>query len=162
MPLDGEHWLAARADDTLAQLVSLPLPAPLRAELAASLRHPLWRAGPAGMLYGDAGQHNLLWHRMRPALSDWEWAAWGTPLFDIAWVYWALRWRGAPDGMWEAFAARYREGNPSVPGAGGAALRALALGQAAGILVRVAGQEAAYAEWQRRAEWSAALPFPAF
>ena len=128
----------------------------LRGALAASLDQPAWRSGPAALVHGDAGLHNLLWQPEGATLLDWEWAGWGSPLIDLAWVRWTLRWRAAAE-LWAAWVGRYRERNPAAPHAGPAELDRIALGQIACILVQVAGQPAAYAEWLRRAEWTLSL-----
>ncbi|MFN8570265.1 MAG: phosphotransferase [Kouleothrix sp.] len=115
--------------------------------------HPAWHTGSTSLVHGDAGLHNLLWHPSAPALVDWEWAGWGNPHLDLAWVWWTLRWRQAPGALWQAFEQQYHQIVPH-PRTPAGALRALALGQIAGILTRVAGQPEAYAEWVRRAAWT--------
>lgn len=156
-----ESGLAARAAQALTQLPALPLDDTVRNELAASLQHPVWQAAPGGLVHGDAGLHNLLWHPPHAALLDWEWASRGTPLFDLAWVWWTLRWRKMPPALWAALLARYRALRPGLPAADSAALRALTLGQIASILGRAVHEQTAYAEWQRRAQWTLGLEFPA-
>lgn len=156
----SERGLAARAVQALTQLPALPLDDNVRNELAASLQHPIWQAAPGGLVHGDAGLHNLLWHPPHAVLLDWEWAGWGTPLFDLAWVWWTLRWRKMPPALWAGLLARYRVLRPALPAADNATLRALVLGQIASILGRVVNEPAAYAEWQRRAQWTLGLEFP--
>ncbi|KPV52951.1 hypothetical protein SE17_12475 [Kouleothrix aurantiaca] len=87
-------------------------------------------------------------------------AAWGTPLLDLAWVWWTLRWRDLPAARWHGFLEAYRVAGGVRLAAAREEVRALALGQIAGLLVRSRGQPAAFAEWQRRAVWSLALAFP--
>lgn len=151
-PPTPDLLLAARARQALLRLPELGLPAALRDALAAGLSHPAWYAG-AALVHGDAGAHNLLWHPHSATLLDWEWAGWGSPQIDLAWVGWTLRWRAAGE-LWPHFAERYRAGNPAAPHASPADARALAIGQIGCILARVADQPAAFAEWLRRAEWT--------
>lgn len=145
--------LANRTSQVRAQLAHHPLGTQLHAALTASLDHPAWHAGSTSLVHGDAGLHNLLWHPPAPALVDWEWAGWGNPHLDLAWVWWTLRWRQAPGALWQAFEQQYHQIVPH-PRTPAGAMRALALGQIAGILTRVAGQPEAYAEWVRRAAWT--------
>ena len=156
LPAPGPHALhAARAVLALDALADLALPGDLRASLRAALEHPAWRPGACQLAHGDAGLHNLLWGDGY-ALVDWEWAGWDEPLLDLAWVWWTLRWRQAPTEYWVGFLAAYRAARPIEQPAPDA-LAALALGQIAGILVRVREQPAAYAEWVRRAGWTLGL-----
>jgi aminoglycoside phosphotransferase (APT) family kinase protein len=145
---------------TLAALPDLALDAGLREELAASLVHSAWRPAAPRLVHGDAGLHNLLWDGRITALLDWEWAGCGPPLLDLAWVYWTMRWRSLPGQLWHTFLRAYGPGPAlaavDIPGA----LRALALGQVAGILARSTGEPAAWAEWLRRVHWTLALDFP--
>jgi len=162
MPLTqppAPDWrLAERFRRVLATLPTLALDPALRGELRTSLEHPAWQSA-ACLVHGDAGAHNLLWDGQISALFDWEWSGWGNPLLDLAWVYWTMRWRNVPDQLWPAFLAEY--GHAPLGSGDGGALRALALGQIAGLLVRVQDQPEAWAEWLRRARWTMALPFPA-
>jgi aminoglycoside phosphotransferase (APT) family kinase protein len=198
--------MADRADATLRALPSLGLDAGLRAELAAALAHPAWRPAAPALVHGDAGLHNVLWDAGVTALLDWEWAGWGDPSLDITWVYWTIRWRDLPIGLWQAFLSGYDRGCAERPGDGppakpyrpplslwrdqaddgrltvddsagmhivyrqssivkmtallhAHAMRGLAVGQIAGILVRAQGDAGAWAEWLRRARWTLALDF---
>lgn len=156
LPAPGPYALqAARAALTRDALGELALPGELAAALRAALEQPAWRPIAGQLAHGDAGLHNLLWGGGY-ALVDWEWAGWGEPLLDLAWVWWTLRWRQAPAEYWAAFLAAYRAARPIEQPAPDA-LAALAIGQIAGILVRVREQPAAYAEWLRRAEWTLGL-----
>lgn len=147
-PLAGPPLVAARA-----ALAGPDLDTDLRAALAAALDHPAWRAGPPRLIHGDAGVHNLLWDQDTgmAALLDWEWSAAGPPALDLAWLRWTVGWRGLPDDLWRGALAAY-----GAPAPADDALDALALGQIALILARVAGQPAARAEWLRRAGWTLA------
>jgi aminoglycoside phosphotransferase (APT) family kinase protein len=148
--------LAERARRLHTALAELPLEAGLCAALAAGLEQPAWRSPVLRLVHGDAGIHNLLWDGRITALLDWEWAGWGDPLVDLAWVWWTMRWRDLPARLWPVFLAGYGGERPA-PVAEPAALRALALGQIAGILVRAQGQAGAWAEWLRRARWTLEL-----
>jgi aminoglycoside phosphotransferase (APT) family kinase protein len=145
--------LAERARRLCAALADLPLDAELRAALVSGLEQPAWRSPKISLVHGDAGIHNLLWDGRITALLDWEWAGWGDPLIDLAWLWWTIRWRALPGQLWQAVLAGYTAERPA-PDADPAALRSLALGQIAGILTRTHGQDAAWAEWLRRAHWT--------
>jgi aminoglycoside phosphotransferase (APT) family kinase protein len=149
-----------RASVALETLPDLALDTAIRAELAASLAHPAWHPAAPWLVHGDAGLHNLLWDWRIAALLDWEWAGWGQPLLDLAWVYWTMRWRSLPGHLWHAFLRAYGPGPAlaatNIPGA----LRALALGQVAGILARSKDEPTAWAEWLRRTHWTLALDIP--
>src|SRR5262249_10225081 len=95
------------------------------------------------------------------ALLDWEWAGLGSPVIDLAWLYWTMRWRDLPPALWQTFLAGYGAGSALVCGGSPEALRALALGQIAGILARVPEQPAAREEWLRRLRWTLGMTFPA-
>ena len=143
--------LAERVAEALDALGSLGLPPALYNSLAA----PIWQA-QGGLVHGDVGLHNLLWDGQRLSLLDWEWASHGPPMLDMAWLRWTISWRGLPTSLWPRFVASYAA-------AGGATaldppiIGALMLGQIGLILVRVADQPAAYAEWLRRLDWTLAL-----
>ncbi|KAB8145525.1 phosphotransferase [Chloroflexia bacterium SDU3-3] len=150
----GAALLAERVGHARGMLASLGLPDDLRAALAEALASDLWQHDTAHVVHGDIGLHNVLWHADSLTLLDWEWAALGTPLLDLAWLRWTLGWRALPDGLWPHFLACYAAagGLPQLPAPQG--LRALMLGQIAMILARVHDQPAACAEWVRRAEWT--------
>jgi aminoglycoside phosphotransferase (APT) family kinase protein len=178
--------LANRADAVLRALPSLDLDAALHSELSAALAHPAWRPTTPALVHGDAGLHNILWSGEIAALLDWEWSGWGAPLLDIAWVHWTIRWRKLPGSLWQAFLSGYAHGcapgsqvndtgrpladgeqvlivrRPSsivkaTPVIDAPTMRALALGQIAGILAGVQGDVGAWDEWVRRAYWTLAL-----
>ena len=158
--IDSELLLAERARLLLDLLPTLPIEADLRAALVASLRHPIWRSNHMSLVHGDAGLHNLLWDGRVTALLDWEWAGYGPPLIDLAWLYWTIRWRELGPAVWESFLAGYGRGPALASPGSPAALRALALGQIAGILARVLEQPDAWHEWLRRLRWTLGLAFP--
>ena len=158
-PLAGAR-LPERAAEVRAQLPALDLDPAVQGALAGALAQPIWQAEAGRLVHGDAGLHNLLWHPAAPALLDWELAAWGQPLLDLAWVWWTLRWRDLPAARWHAFLAAYHAAGGGRRAARAEDMRALVLGQIAGLLVRSQGQPPALAEWQRRAAWSLALAVP--
>lgn len=157
-PSEPDVLLAERFRPEL--LAALDLEPALHSEFASSLAHPAWRPARAALVHGDAGLHNVLWDERIVGLLDWEWSGWGNPLLDLAWVYWTMRWRTVDPALWTMFIGGYQAGGAALEAANAASLRALALGQIAGILARTHGQPAARAEWLRRAEWTLALTFP--
>jgi aminoglycoside phosphotransferase (APT) family kinase protein len=157
----GAPALAERADHALASIQALDIDGDLGAALQAGLNHPAWHAQPSGLAHGDPGLHNLLWDGRITALLDWEWAGWGAPLLDLAWLYWTIRWRNLPPALWQRALASYGAGPALANGATPDALRALAFGQIASILARAHGHPGRWAEWQRRLRWTIELPFPA-
>jgi thiamine kinase-like enzyme len=40
------------------------------------------------LIHGDFGPHNIIYSNDNIVAIDWEWAGWGNPLQDIAWVVW--------------------------------------------------------------------------
>jgi thiamine kinase-like enzyme len=40
------------------------------------------------LIHGDFGPHNVIYSNDTITAIDWEWAGWGNPLQDIAWVVW--------------------------------------------------------------------------
>ena len=145
--------LALRAAALVAQLAALPLPSELREPLVAALAHPAWQPAAPRLVHGDAGLHNLLWGSRGLTLLDWELGGWGDQRLDLAWVAWTLRFRALPAPCWEALLAGYGREQAQALGLDGAALKALALGQVAGLLARAAGRPA-WDEWVRRARWT--------
>lgn len=160
-PPDPALLLAARLERMRPALAALPLDDALRAVLVQSLAHPAWPAAPR-LLHGDLGLHNILWDGRRIALLDWEWASWGAPLLDLAWLAWTLRWRKLPEALWHAFLGGYGPGAAQAGDVPADSLRQLALGQIAMILVRSQPNAAAFAEWERRARWTLEQEFMSF
>lgn len=147
----GDLLIAGRAAELAARLDGLPLPAGLRGPLADALAHPAWRPGRPRLVHGDAGLHNVLWGRRGLTLLDWELAGWGDPRLDLAWAAWALRFRGLPPQLWGALLDGYGRARAAALGLDDESLKALALGQIAGLLARAAGRPAHWEEWVRRA-----------
>lgn len=151
---DPDLQLAARFRRVYEGLPALGLDPDIHALLVASLEHRAWHSVTPGLVHGDAGVHNLLWHAGALALVDWEWAGWGCPLLDLAWIAWTLAWRRAPAALWQIVLAAYGDGPASSGDCSPGALRALALGQMAAILHRVQDVPEARAEWLRRVRWT--------
>lgn len=42
------------------------------------------------LIHGDYGSHNTIVFNDSMVIIDWEWAGWGKPEFDIAWVIWFI------------------------------------------------------------------------
>jgi aminoglycoside phosphotransferase (APT) family kinase protein len=158
--IDPALLLAERARQLLDMLPALPIEAELRTPLAASLKHPIWRSRRMSLVHGDAGLHNVLCDGHITALLDWEWAGYGPPLLDLAWLYWTMRWRKLAPADWESFLAGYGRGPALASASSPEVLRALALGQIAGILARVQEQPDAWQEWLLRLRWTLGLAFP--
>lgn len=143
--------IAERAGATRDALAALPLEADLRRALEDALAHPVWAEerlpSPGfGMVHGDAGLHNVLWHAGRITLIDWELAGRGSPLIDLGWARWTMGFRRLPDTLWETLCAGYGA-PPELPAD---TFRAVAVGQIAGLLLRAHGRPAAWDEWLRR------------
>jgi aminoglycoside phosphotransferase (APT) family kinase protein len=133
-----------------AMLAGLPAPPDLVARLQTALEHPIWEC-EARLIHGDSGLHNVLWGPEGLWLLDWEWAACGPALLDLAWVRWTIAWRKLPMTLWEAFLSGY---GPLPAPLDPVTQAHLALGQIGLILARVAEQPVARAEWVRRAVWT--------
>jgi aminoglycoside phosphotransferase (APT) family kinase protein len=99
------------------------------------------------LIHGDPGAHNLLWDGTITGILDWEWAGFGNPLADLAWVCWTIRFRALPDATRQAFLAAYGMPDPDL-----ATLHAFSVAQIAMILSRVAAIPEARQEWIRRLE----------
>ncbi|MDZ4717125.1 MAG: phosphotransferase [Roseiflexaceae bacterium] len=145
--------LPKRAEAVAAALPAVNLPLPLNNALMRGLARASAPHGPLTLVHGDPGAHNILWHHGISALLDWEWSGYGDSLTDIAWICWTLRFRHLPDSIRHVFLRAYGLEHPDPTD-----LRDLALAQIASILVRVADNPPARAEWLRRLEWTISLP----
>jgi aminoglycoside phosphotransferase (APT) family kinase protein len=134
-------------------LVAAAVPPVLKQALEKGLTI-LAEQGQQVLIHGDVGLHNLLWDGQRLFLLDWEWAAPGTPLLDLAWLRWTIQWRGLPQAVWQAFAKSYCVAGGSLADLTAAVAKPLMLAQIGLILARVADQPTAVAEWVRRGEWT--------
>ncbi|PDV96627.1 phosphotransferase family protein [Candidatus Chloroploca asiatica] len=138
------------------RLAELPLPDTLTRNLIAAIAHPVWQPTAPRLIHGDAGLHNLLWGARGLSLLDWEWAGWGDPRLDLAWVDWTIRFRQLPPVLWAIFLEQYIMTRREAPDLEPGTHHALMMGQIAALLVRAAGQAAAWEEWVRRAAWTLA------
>jgi aminoglycoside phosphotransferase (APT) family kinase protein len=146
--------IAARAARLRAELATLPLADELRVPLARALDHPTWRPIAPCLVHGDAGLHNIVWATPRLSLLDWELAGWADPRLDLAWVAWTIRFRSLSNELWSALLTGYGPQRAPVCSLDPATNAALALGQVATLLARAHGRPDAWAEWQRRAQWT--------
>jgi aminoglycoside phosphotransferase (APT) family kinase protein len=136
-----------------AVLVAAAVPPALKEVLDAGLL-VVAESNQRVLVHGDVGLHNLLWDGQRLFLLDWEWAAPGTPLLDLAWLRWTIQWRGLPQAVWQAFVEGYYAAGGSIAGLTATVAKPLMLAQIGLILARVADQPAAVAEWVRRGMWT--------
>lgn len=148
-----ELQLAERARRIQDAVRELPIEPELQAALTDGLAQLAIAPARPQLVHGDPGIHNILWDGRLTALLDWEWAGVGDPARDLAWLAWTMHFRAVAASCWPAFLTAYQAagGTASVSGA---RIRALALGQIAGILVRIWAQPALREEWLRRAQWT--------
>jgi Ser/Thr protein kinase RdoA (MazF antagonist) len=147
-PIDPDLHLPSRARDVARQISTMQLATPIEAALINGLAHTQ-ALPPLRLVHGDPGAHNLLWADRLSGLLDWEWAGWGNPATDLAWVIWTTHFRKLPERVRSAFWDGY--GSLALDTE---LLQQLALAQIAAILVRVADLPDARAEWMRRLEWT--------
>lgn len=152
--------LEDRRCHALEHLPALELESDLRAALLEALQHYVWRAAMPRWCMVMQGCTTCSGMAGSPRCWIGEWAGWGTPLLDLAWLYWTIQWRKLSPTLWHAFLAGYSDGSALANGASSDAIRALALGQIASILVRSHGQPTAWEEWLRRLRWTLGLAFP--
>ncbi|MEK3687901.1 phosphotransferase family protein [Paenibacillus sp. FSL R10-2736] len=111
---------------------------------------------PWVLTHGDYGVHNILCEPEGTLhVLDWEWAEWGGPLNDVAWVCWftKLHYPGQAQKLNAAFIRGYLSGNPLsfTP----QQLKASSLYKVWNVLhrLRIAPKEV-QREWVRRLEWT--------
>lgn len=108
------------------------------------------------LIHGDYGPHNILLTQESLFVIDWEWAGWGNPLQDVAWVVWFVglhypQWSSELSGI---FLRSYRA--HSDVEITEEAVEAFALSKAVHILNWIGeGNQEARKEWLRRLEWTA-------
>lgn len=158
--LPSEFRLRERYAQVHEQLPQLGLPSAIERELLMALEHPIWEAPADCLVHGDAGIHNLLWDGQMRALLDWEWSGCGSPLFDLAWNLWTMRFRSLEPRITYDFLTAYQAVAPQPIQAKAGELRALALSHVAFILTRSEPGTWARAEWERRALASLDFAFP--
>lgn len=158
--LPSEFHLRERYAQVHAQLPSLGLDPALVRGLQAALEDPIWDAPADRLVHGDAGIHNLLWDGEMRALLDWEWSGCGSPLFDLAWNLWTMRFRSLEARITYDFLTAYQACASQPIQAKASELRALALSHIAFILTRSEPNTWTRAEWERRAIASFDFSFP--
>lgn len=118
-------------------------------------------------VHGDFGLHNLLWQvaespsRMRVgALLDWEFAGWGSPLTDVAWLWWTLQFRGTTEIVWPHFVEAFGPWALETMGFSSEAVRDVISVQMIQLLSRTEAGSASRTEWLKRWRALATLPEP--
>jgi hypothetical protein len=110
---------------------------------------------PWVLTHGDYGVHNLLCEAEALHVLDWEWAEWGNPLNDVAWVCWftKLHYPGQAEALNTAFIEGYLSAGrlPFSP----QQLKASSVYKVWNVLyrLRIAPKEV-QREWVRRLEWT--------
>jgi tRNA A-37 threonylcarbamoyl transferase component Bud32 len=110
---------------------------------------------PWVLTHGDYGVHNLLCEAEALHVLDWEWAEWGNPLNDVAWVCWftKLHYSGQAWALNTAFIEGYLSAGrlPFSP----QQLKAGSVYKVWNVLyrLRIAPKEV-QREWVRRLEWT--------
>jgi aminoglycoside phosphotransferase (APT) family kinase protein len=147
------HSLAPHPDpDPMSQLASrfagldeaidaLDLAPDLAEPMRACINAAVHRRGVA-FVHGDFGFHNTLWApastggERLSALLDWEFAGWGNPLTDVAWLWWSLRFRNVDGRAWQAFTEAYSPAALRAIGFDATALDVLIRAQMVSLLLR--------------------------
>jgi aminoglycoside phosphotransferase (APT) family kinase protein len=158
--LPEEFHLRERYARVHAELPQLGLDPELVRGLQSAIEHPIWDAPADRLVHGDAGIHNLLWDGELRALLDWEWSGCGSPLFDLAWNLWTMRFRSLEPRITYDFLSAYQAYSSQPIQAKATELRALALSHVAFILTRSEPNTWTRAEWERRAIASFDFLFP--
>jgi aminoglycoside phosphotransferase len=108
------------------------------------------------LTHGDYGPHNILIeadHRLN--ILDWEWAEWGNPLNDVAWVVWftKLHYSGFAHILNKVFIDEYLSCNPIIISS--QQLKACSIYKVWNILFRIRNSSTdVQVEWIRRLEWT--------
>ena len=77
-------------------------------DLAGGPGAPTVVRAEVALVHGDFGFHNTLWDERRcTGLLDWEVAGFGSPLTDLAWLWWTFAFRRVPVAAWPAFVEGY-------------------------------------------------------
>jgi aminoglycoside phosphotransferase (APT) family kinase protein len=154
-------------------------------EFLDAVTSPFLSTGLA-LVHGDAGLHNTLWTGPQAhaptarelagrrglalvpvvepirlsSLLDWEWTGWGTPLLDISWLWWTLRFRHVPSIVFETFADTYGRWALQSMGWSPERVRTLVRAQMINILTRSDPDSPAFGEWLTRIDRLPALRVP--
>jgi thiamine kinase-like enzyme len=113
------------------------------------------------LTHGDYGPHNILLEADKGLnILDWEWAEWGDPLNDVAWVLWftKLHYSGVASILNNVFMEEYLLHNPMAISP--QKLKACSVYKVWNILYRVLHSPAdVQTEWVRRLEWTLNIDF---
>ncbi|WP_138751664.1 aminoglycoside phosphotransferase family protein [Paenibacillus sinopodophylli] len=113
------------------------------------------------LTHGDYGSHNVLFEAERHVnVLDWEWAEWGNPLGDVAWVCWftKLHYSGQAHLLNTVFIKEYLAHYPSTISS--EQLKACCVHKVWNILMRVSHAPVeVQTEWVRRLEWTIHMDF---
>jgi aminoglycoside phosphotransferase (APT) family kinase protein len=188
-PLPTGHHPEFSIEDRMRSLVAIIETVGLHraklAEFVDAVTSPFLSSGMV-LVHGDAGMHNTLWTGPQASvptareisgrrglslvpsvepvrlasLLDWEWTGWGTPLLDISWLWWTLRFRHVPSIVFETFADAY--GRLALQGMGWSPerVRILVRAQMINILTRSDPDSPAFGEWLTRIDRLPALRVP--
>ncbi|WP_161557034.1 phosphotransferase family protein [Paenibacillus amylolyticus] len=111
--------------------------------------------GEQTLIHGDYGPHNVMLCNDSMFILDWEWAGWGNPLFDVAWVVWFvhLHYPNMAKELSGAFLSTYTEHtNVQITHD---LIRAYATSKVIQIMNRIKNAHPdVQKEWLRRLEWT--------
>jgi len=111
--------------------------------------------GKSTLIHGDYGPHNVLISNDSMHIIDWEWAAWGHPLYDVAWVIWFvnLHYPHFAKELSEVFLNAYKE-HSDIPITNDL-IKAYSTSKVIHIINRIKYANAdVKAEWLRRLAWT--------
>ncbi len=123
-------------------------------QMLAALSSPAVGRG-ISLVHGDFGMHNVMWdvdvRRVRVGgLLDWEFAGWGSPLTDVAWLWWTFQFRRIAKEFWPHFVHAYGRVALLALGFESNVILDLVRVQMIQLLSRTDPESAARAEWLRR------------
>ncbi|MBB6022290.1 aminoglycoside phosphotransferase (APT) family kinase protein [Paenibacillus sp. JGP012] len=107
------------------------------------------------LIHGDYGPHNVMLSEHSMFILDWEWAGWGNPLLDVAWVVWFvhLHYPHMAKELSEVFLNAYTERtNIEITGE---VIRTYSVSKVIQIMNRIKhAHPDVQKEWLRRLEWT--------
>lgn len=112
------------------------------------------------LTHGDYGPHNTLVYNNGLKIIDWEWACWGNPLFDVAWVIWFvhLHYPNVCKKLSKIFLKEYCSNNKIEIDED--IIRAFSMYKVIKLLEKaITISEDAKCEWVRRLEWTIETDF---
>lgn len=116
--------------------------------------------GEQTLIHGDYGPHNVMLSNDSMFILDWEWAGWGNPLLDIAWVVWFvhLHYPHMAKELSEVFLSAYTERtNIEVTSD---LIRAYSASKVIQVMNRIKNAHPdVHREWLRRLEWTLQASF---